>query len=132
MRVFITDSDDHRPLRTLGADTADLESAFATLDPVPPEALAVEVDLYNNDERVRVSVSRALNQGGTEIVLWGQPYPAELECRMTIVEHLCSRAAQAFKAHAVMAAHGSLDSAGPTEQFLSGGMTFALTAGSAS
>ena len=63
--------------------------------------------------------SQALDQGATEVTLWGQTWPAEIDDSVGLVEHRLSAAAQAFKSQALAAAAIRADSIGPIETFRS-------------
>ena len=45
----------------------------------------------------------ALEQGLTEVTLWGESSPADLEATVDVVQHELSAAARAFKAQALAA-----------------------------
>ena len=68
---------------------------------------------------MREGVLQALDQGATEVTLWGQTWPAELDDSVGMVEHRLSAAARAFKAQALAAATIHADSIGPIETFRS-------------
>ncbi len=112
---------DDRALQILGADTGDLESALITGPRgVRPHALAVAADLYDTDSRIREGVQQALDSGQTEVTLWGESWPAELEgSSVGSVEHRLSVAARAFKAQALAALDCS-ESRAEIELFRSG------------
>jgi hypothetical protein len=122
--VLLTDLADHpddRPLQILGAQIVDLEEALASVEARPrPQALAAAADLFGCDPRVRQGVLQALDHGVTEVTLWGETWPAELDESVGLVQHRLSMAAQMFKAKALAAAavpHGSI---GHIETFRSG------------
>jgi hypothetical protein len=130
--VLLMDLADHpndRPLQILGARVVDLEDALASVDSGAesrprPQALAAAADLFGCDTRVRQGVLQALDHGATEVTLWGQNWPAELDESVGLVQHRLSSAAQIFKAQALAAAlngggipHSSI---GHTETFRSG------------
>lgn len=118
--VLVADHPDERPLRILGAQILDLEYALASAGQrPPPQTLAVAADLFDCDSRVREGVLQALDQGATEVTLWGQSWPAELDDSVGLVEHRLSAAAQAFKAYALTAAGISAAAIGPIETFRS-------------
>jgi hypothetical protein len=118
--VLVAEKCDDRPLQILGAEAADLETALATgLTGPRPHALAVAAELYNRDTRVREGVRHALETGQTEVTLWGENWPAELD-RVNSVEHRLSVAARAFKAQALAAASEPADAMTFTEMFRSG------------
>ncbi len=103
--VLVADHPDERPLRILGVQIVDLEHALATVGHrPPPQTLAAAADLFDCDSRVRQGVLQALDQGATEVTLWGQTWPAELDDTVGLVEHRLSAAAQAFKEQALAAA----------------------------
>ena len=78
--VLVADHPDERPLQILGAQILDLEYALATVGHrPPPQTLAAAADLFDCDSRVRQGVLQALDQGATEVTLWGQTWPAELD-----------------------------------------------------
>jgi hypothetical protein len=120
------DYTDERPLHILGAQTIDLEQALASLDAgvetrPRPQALAAAADLFGCDSRVRQGVLQALDHGATEVTLWGDSWPSELDDSVGLVQHQLSNAAQIFKAKALAAA--ALAPEGPighTELFRSG------------
>jgi hypothetical protein len=118
--VLIADHPDERPLRILGVQFLDLEYALTTawLRP-PPQTLAAAADLFDCDSRVRQGVLQALDQGATEVTLWGQTWPAELDDTVGLVEHRLSAAARAFKGQALAAAGFSTAEIGPIEVFRS-------------
>jgi hypothetical protein len=105
--VLTADDRDHRPLRILGARTADLETALSSpargLGPWP-QAIAVRADLAGSDERVRQIVLAALDGSLAEVMLWGGECPADLGGRAGQSWHRLSAAARAFKAQALAAA----------------------------
>ena len=71
--VLLAEDADERPLQILGVDTADLDSALALWAERPhPQTVAVAADLFASDERVRRGVLGALEQGLTEVTLWGE------------------------------------------------------------
>ena len=126
--VLIADGDDVRPLQILGVETPDLESALAMWADRPhPQTVAVAADLFASDERVRRGVLGALEQGLTEVTLWGEHWPAELDDSVGSVRHQLSAAARAFKAQALTARGRRRDagSVGDTETFRCGVMAHA-------
>src|SRR6201992_1572774 len=118
--VLLADPRDDRPLQILGAQIVDLEYALATVGHrPPPQTRAAAADLFDCDSRVRDGVLQALEQGATEVTLWGQTWPAELDDSVGLVEHRLSAAARAFKAQALAAAGMRGDSIGASESFRS-------------
>jgi len=122
--VLLADGADKRPLHILGVETADLESALALwVDRPHPQTVAVAADLFASDDRVRRGVLGALEQGLTEVTLWGELCPAELDDSVDAVRHHLSAAARAFKTQALTAAGDADASAvGPVETFRCGVM----------
>jgi hypothetical protein len=123
--VLVADHPDDRPLQILGARVVDLEDALASMElRLRPQALAAAADLFGCDARVRQGVLQALDHGATEVTLWGEGWPAELDESVGLVQHRLSMAAQIFKSQALAAAlsgggvrYGSI---GHTETFRSG------------
>jgi hypothetical protein len=130
--VLLTDLVDHpddRPLQILGAQILDLEYALAAIGSEAetrprPQALAAAADLFGCDSRVRQGVLQALDHGVTEVTLWGESWPAELDDSVGLVQHRLSMAAQIFKGQALAAALNvegvPVSSVGHTETFRSG------------
>jgi hypothetical protein len=119
--VLVADHPDDRPLHILGARTIDLENALASAGTRPrPQALAAAADLFGCDSRVRRGVLQALDHGVTEVTLWGETWPAELDDSVGLVQHRLSTAAQTFKAQALAAAASPASPIGLTETFRSG------------
>ena len=124
--VLLTDLGRHpdaRPLQILGARVLDLEDALAlaAADSRPrPQALAAAADLFGCDSRVRQGVLQALDHGVTEVTLWGETWPAELDESVGLVQHRLSMAATTFKAQALAAAAAPHGSIGYLETFRSG------------
>ncbi|MCA2243215.1 MULTISPECIES: hypothetical protein [Mycobacterium] len=101
----LADQPDARPLQIVGARVLDLEDALASAHSRPrPQALAAAADLFGCDPRVRQGVLQALDHGVTEVTLWGENWPSELDDSVGLVQHQLSTAAQTFKAKALAAA----------------------------
>jgi len=119
--VLVADHPDDRPLQILGAQVLDLEDALASVESRPhPQALAAAADLFGCDARVRQGVLQALDHGVTEVTLWGESWPDELDDSVGLVQHRLSMAAQIFKAQALAAAAVPRGSIGHIETFRSG------------
>jgi hypothetical protein len=102
--VATADHEDQRALRILGVRGGDLESALVVpLQGPCLRAIAVEAELYVADERVHQLVRAAAEAGRTEIRVWGDAWPTDLETRTDRVSHRLSAAARAFKAQALAA-----------------------------
>ncbi len=65
---------------------------------------------------------QALDHGVTEVTLWGETWPPELNDNVGLVQHRLSAAAQAFKAQALAAAGVPARPIGDAETFRSGAM----------
>lgn len=121
--VLIGGDEDVRPLEILGAEVRDLESVLDAWEERPhPQTVAVAADLFAMDARVRGHVMNALDQGATEVTVWGDSLPAELDASVDSVQHRLSAAARAFKAQALAAASGSESGVDHTETFRCGMM----------
>jgi hypothetical protein len=119
--VLVGADDDLRPIHILGADALNLETALATWAHRPrAHTLAVSMDLFESDSRIRRWVIEALDHGATEVTLWGEKWPAELDSTVDCVEHRLSAAARAFKAQALGALARPTGSVGSSEMFRSG------------
>jgi hypothetical protein len=120
----LADRPDDRPLQILGVQVLDLEDALASVGTRPrPQALAAAADLFGCDPRVRQGVLQALDHGVTEVTLWGETWPAELDDSVGLVQHRLSMAAQMFKGQALAAAAVPQSLIGHIEIFRSGLLT---------
>jgi hypothetical protein len=121
--VLIGTDEDVRPLEILGAEVRDLETVLESWEDRPhPQTVAVAADLFDGDSRVRKHVLNALEQGATEVTLWGA-LPAELDDSVDSAEHHLSAAARAFKTQALAATNDPEAAAvGHTETFRCGMM----------
>jgi hypothetical protein len=119
--VHVADHADSRALQILGARVVDLARTLATRGRVTiPHTLAVDADLLNADDRVRLLVREAAAVNETELRLWGDACcPAELDREASAVCHRLSLAARAFKAHALAAADAPTELVDLTETFRS-------------
>jgi hypothetical protein len=103
--VLVDGDDDIRPLQILGAETLDLDAVLADWEDRPhPQTVAVAAELFDRDRRVLAHVRNALDAGTTEVTLWGERMPAELDHSVDSALHHLSAAARAFKALALAAA----------------------------
>ncbi len=119
--VAVADPKDVRPIRILGANTVDLESALSSPIGPMPESIAVSADLYEADSRIREGMIDALDNGLTRIAVWGDALPSDLDRKFDSIQHQLSLAARAFKSHALAAASVPSTAPGVVEQFRSGG-----------
>ena len=102
--VLTTDRADARPLRILGVGTANLEIVLdRQVRGSCLQAVAVDADLYDADARIRRLVHEAI-ESETDVRLWGEGWPADLDDTAGPVWHRLSVAARAFKAQALAAA----------------------------
>jgi hypothetical protein len=109
-------------LEILGAAVCDLETVLASWEDRPhPQTVAVAADVFGSDSRVHQHVLNALEQGATEVTLWGERLPAELD-ESVDVQHRLSAAARAFKSQALAAANDPQPAVDPTETFRCGMM----------
>jgi hypothetical protein len=122
--VLVGGDDDLRPLQILGAETLSLGSVLADWEGRPhPQTVAVAADLFDRDPRVLTHVRNALDAGTTEVTVWGEELPAELDRSVDSAQHHLSAAARAFKARALAAADDPGAAAvGGTERFRCGMM----------
>ena len=121
--VLLDGAQDVRPLEILGVDTQDLESALEMWADRPhPQTVAVASELIVADARVRQGVLNALDQGLTEVTLWGDHWPEELDDTVGSVRHQLSAAARAFKAQALAAIEPPVALVGDAETFRCGVM----------
>ncbi|MCK8645260.1 hypothetical protein [Mycobacterium colombiense] len=119
--VLVADHPDDRPLQIIGAQVLDLEEALASVQSRPrPQALAAAADLFGCDARVREGVLQALDHGATEVTLWGESWPSELDDSVGLVQHQLSTAAQTFKGQALAAAAAPHAPIGHVETFRNG------------
>ena len=122
--VLIAADEDVRSLEILRAEVRDLESVLESWEDRPhPQTIAVAADLFERDDRLRQGVLSALEQGATEVTLWGERLPAELDNSVDSVRNQLSAAARAFKTQALAAANDPEAAAvGHTETFRCGMM----------
>ncbi|MGK8490478.1 hypothetical protein [Nocardia asiatica] len=116
--VLVSDHPDTRPLRILGATVLDLDQFLAApMRETWPHAIAVASEMYLGDSRIRDGVLDCLDRGLTEVTMWGEGLPAELDHRVGAVQHRVSLAGRAFKARALQAAGLATDVVSHTEAF---------------
>lgn len=121
--VLIDGEQDLRPLEILGVQTQDLESALQMWADRPhPQTVAVAAELFSSDARVRQGVLNALDHGLTEVTLWGDHCPEELDETVGFVRHHLSAAARAFKTQALAAIDPPAAFVGDDETFRCGVM----------
>jgi hypothetical protein len=106
VNILLSEQDDARAIRILGATTVDLRSGLASFlrGPERAAALAVAADLLAIDESIREEVLEAVRSGLTEVALWGDSRPANVGGQVDSTEYRLSAAARVFKGHALAAA----------------------------
>jgi hypothetical protein len=106
VNILLSERDDARALRILGATTVDLRSGLASFlrGPDRAAALAVAADLLAIDESIQDEVLEAVRSGLTEVALWGDSRPANVGGQVDSTEYRLSAAARVFKGHALSAA----------------------------
>jgi hypothetical protein len=106
VNILLSEHDDVRALRILGATAVDLRSGLASF-PRGPEraaALAVAADLLAIDASIEEEVLEAVRSGLTEVALWGDSRPTNVGSQVDSTEYRLSAAARVFKGHALAAA----------------------------
>jgi hypothetical protein len=120
--VLLPHSCDSRSLRILGVEALDLDEQFAfTATGSTSQSLAVSAEAFTADARVRDKVLKSLDNGLTEVALWGDGWPLGVDRAMTRAQHLLSAAARKFKGYALAAAGIPCNSVDPTEPLLCDG-----------
>src|SRR5882757_5885568 len=106
VNILLSEQDDARAIRILGATTADLRSGLASFlrGPERAAALAVAADLLAIDEGIQEEVLEAVRSGLTEVALWGGSRPADVGGPVDSTEYRLGAAARVFKRHALAAA----------------------------
>jgi hypothetical protein len=123
VNILLSEQDDARAIRILGATTVDLRSGLASFlrGPERAAALAVAADLLAIDESIQEEVLEAVRSGLTEVALWGDSRPANVGGPVDSTEYRLSAAARVFKGHALAAA-GLVDlDVGDTERLYRSG-----------
>lgn len=116
--VLTPDGGDDRPLRILGARPLDLEAALSCRFEGPrPQAIAIDAELYGADKRIQRRVLQVLDEGVTEIRIWGEYWSTDGAGGACAVRHRLSAAARAFKAQALGAAAAKADRGEVIEMF---------------
>ncbi|MBX7430831.1 hypothetical protein JDV09_01700 [Mycobacterium sp. Y57] len=91
-----------RPLTVVGLHTT-AESVTDLVCRQPPAALAIDARRLRRDDRLRDTVLRVVDDGRTEVTVWGESALLGADDRFGAVRHRPSAAARAFKAHAQLA-----------------------------
>ena len=109
---------DFRPLRILGSDVADLESALGDGRITPtPQAMIIDGELYRSDARVRAMAEGTMDDGLDQIMLWTDGDPDDRIAGAGRMQHQLSVAALAFKAQALVAVGAPADPVETSETF---------------
>jgi hypothetical protein len=120
--VLLPERCDARALRILGVRVQDLETQLAGLGTGSTnQSLAVSAEAFTADARVRDAVLQSLEEGLTEVALWGrapQGWPLRVNRAMTSGQHVLSAAARRFKSYALAAAGIPDVAVGPAEELL--------------
>ena len=117
--VFAAEGQDTRALAILGADVGAGEPPAEPLSSrleSGPRTLAIAVDMMQLDRHVSGFLEGPLNDGGVDVLLWGNQLPHRLTELLEPVRHDLSAAARTFKAQAVLAA-GLTDHCEEPEEF---------------
>lgn len=115
--VRLPHSCDTRALRILGARVSDCRSGWYETE-IADQGLAVSAAAFRADPRVRDRVLASLDCRLTEVALWGDGWPLNVDRAMSRAPHVLSAAARTFKGHALLAAGIPCDAVGPTETLL--------------
>jgi hypothetical protein len=109
---------DPLPLTILGAAAIDVTEDYVSMvrSSARDGALAISAELLAADVALRDEVIRVLKRGVTDVIVWGERWPAELGAAPDAVAHRVSTAARAFKSHALAAADVATAAVTPTEQ----------------
>ena len=117
--VLLPHSCDSRSLRILGVRTSELDAEFDLMGTgSTSRSLAVSAEAFTADARVRDKVLESLNNGLTEVALWGDGWPLGVNRAMTRAQHVLSAAARTFKGYALAAAGIPSNPVDPTEALL--------------
>lgn len=103
--VAVAESTDLRPLQILGVTPLVADQGFdSAVDGLASAAIAIAPEILESKGNVRREVLKALDDGVTEVTLWGATMPRGLCGRVDRMQHRLSSAARAFKAHSLAAA----------------------------
>lgn len=114
VNVLLPRGCDARPLHVLGARALDVSSDLDVSDPLS-QGLAVSIEAFTADDRVRDKVRKALSNRLTEVALWGEGWPLGVNRGLTRTRYRLSAAARAFKGQSLRAAGMPYRSIEPTE-----------------
>ena len=124
--VLVPPEADPRPLQILGTRVFDLNTALA-MDLMPalasrrrspwPHKVVLAGDLCARDDRLHDAVRHSFDHGDTNTMLWGPQRHSVNDNDVVPVEHQLSRAARAFKSHALAATSATVADVAPVEYF---------------
>lgn len=114
VNVLLPHGCDTRPLRVLGAHVLDAATDLDVSGPMG-QGLAVSVDAFAADDRVKTLVRKAVASRLTEVALWGEGWPLGADRGLTRTRYTLSAAARAFKAQALRAAGMRYEAVDSTE-----------------
>ncbi|MDL9936208.1 hypothetical protein QSJ18_05590 [Gordonia sp. ABSL1-1] len=119
VNVVLPEGADLRPLRILGARAQTIDALGRGLRGLGPRpnALATSVTLCATDPWVSAQIAQAMQEGTTEITLWGDQWPSSIVGPRGPVSHRLSVAGRAFKAQALAAVGESPLTVGKCEVF---------------
>jgi hypothetical protein len=118
--VAVSESRDLRPLQILGVTTVVTGHGFQSIgDRGEATAIGIASEAFDHNELLCREVLNVLDQGATEVIIWGGTIPSSLEGRVHRMQHRLSGAARAFKTHAVAAAAIPAAEVSATEEFFS-------------
>ncbi|TVS85448.1 hypothetical protein [Mycobacterium helveticum] len=112
--VRLPHSCDTRALRILGVRVSDCRSGWYETQ-IADQSLAVSAAAFRADPRVRRRVLASLDGRLTEVALWGDGWPLNVDRAMSRAQHVLSAAARTFKGHALAAAGIVGDAVAPVE-----------------
>lgn len=117
VNVLLPRGCDTRPLRVLGAQVVDAAAGLDMSGPMS-QGLAVSVEAFVADDRVRALVRKAVAGRLTEVALWGEGWPLGADRGLTRTHYTLSAAARAFKAQALRAAGMHCETIDSTETLI--------------
>jgi hypothetical protein len=119
VNVLLPAGTNTRPLEILGVAASELDSQFASAgERLAGHGLAVSAEMFASDARIRAEVLKALDRGLTEVMLWGEGWPVNVDRQLSAVRHRLSFGARAFKVQALLAAEIQHSPVEFTETFL--------------
>jgi hypothetical protein len=113
VNALLPEPSDALPLSILGVRTPEWHAGV-----VGGAGLAASAEAFAADAGIRDTVLKALDHSLTEVTLWGDEWPLNVDRATTAVHHRLSAAARAFKRQALIAA-GISATVGPVESLRS-------------